>query len=61
VGFIKGEEKMTVDLTEVKLSRDLARALEQCIREGVVLPDEVKRAYIELCNHYTRQIQSELS
>ena len=52
---------MIVDLTEVRLSRDVARALEQAIRDGVDLPDEVKRAYIELCNHYARQIESELS
>ena len=52
---------MFVDLTEVRLSRDLARALEVAIRGGLELPDEVKRAYAELCKHYTKQIESELS
>lgn len=44
---------------EIKLSRDLAREIEQCIRQyGNVVPESVLNAYFKLKEHYALQIQS---
>jgi hypothetical protein len=44
--------------TEIKLSRALARTIEQnLIQYGNVMPQDVIKAYHELQKHYQRQIE----
>jgi hypothetical protein len=44
--------------TEIKLSRALARTIEQnLIQYGNVMPQDVINAYHELQKHYQRQIE----
>lgn len=46
---------------EIKLSRDLAREIEQVTRQyGNVVPENVLNAYYKLKEYYALQIQSEL-
>jgi len=50
-----------IDLTEVKLARTLGRAIEEEIKKGNKIPDEVLRAYEELYKHWQLQMDRELS
>ena len=50
-----------IDLTEVKLARTLGRAIEEEIKKGNKIPDEVLRAYEELYKHWQYQMSLELS
>jgi hypothetical protein len=44
--------------TEIKLSRALAKTIEQnLIQYGNVMPQDVIKAYHELQKHYQRQIE----
>lgn len=44
---------------ELKLSRDLAREIEQSIRQyGNVVPENVLNAYLKLKEYYALQIES---
>ena len=46
---------------EIKLSRDLAREIDQVTRQfGNVVPENVMNAYLKLKEHYALQIESEL-
>ena len=46
--------------TELRLSRDLSREIEQTLHQfGEVLPDNVRLAYNRLNEHYAKQIQME--
>ena len=46
---------------EIKLSRDLAREIEQVTQQyGNVIPNNVMQAYLKLVEYYARQIESEL-
>ena len=49
------------DLDEIRLARTLGRAIEEEIRKGSKLPDEVLRAYEELYKHWQWQMTRELS
>ena len=49
------------DLTEVRLARALGRVIEEELQKGNDLPEEVKRAYLELYQHWQLQMQRELS
>ena len=49
------------DITEIRLARELGRVIEEELRKGNKLPDELMRAYIELYNHWQWQMQRELS
>jgi len=50
-----------IDLTEVKLARTLGLAIEEEIKKGNKIPDEVLRAYEELYKHWQYQMSLELS
>lgn len=52
---------MNTDLDEVRLARSLGRVIEEEIRKGNKLPDEVLRAYEELYKHWQWQMARELS
>jgi hypothetical protein len=46
---------------EIKLSRDLAREIEQVTRQyGNVVPEDVLNAFYKLKEYYALQIESEL-
>lgn len=46
--------------TELRLSRNLANAIEQIVQQyGNVIPQSVRQAYEELHAHYVKQIQEE--
>jgi hypothetical protein len=48
-------------IKEIKLSRDLAREIDQITRQyGNVVPENVLNAYYKLKEHYALQIESEL-
>ncbi len=49
------------DLEEIRLARALGRVIEEEVRKGNKLPDEVLRAYEELYKHWQWQMQRELS
>ena len=49
------------DIEEIRLSRALGRVIEEEIRKGNKLPDEVLRAYEELYRHWQWQMTRELS
>jgi|GEM_PF-3067275 len=45
---------------EIKLSRDLARSIDEIIKQyGEVIPQPVRAAYNRLNTHYQYQMQSE--
>ena len=48
-------------LSEVRLARKLGQVIEEELRKGTELPEEVKRAYLELYAHWQWQMQRELS
>jgi hypothetical protein len=50
-----------LDLEEIRLGRALGRVIEEEIRKGNKLPDEVLRAYEELYKHWQWQMSRELS
>lgn len=46
---------------ELKLSRDLAREIDQVTRQyGNVVPENVMNVYLKLKEHYALQIESEM-
>ena len=49
------------DLDEIRLARTLGRAIEEEIKKGIKIPDEVLRAYEELYTHWQLQMDRELS
>jgi len=49
------------DIEEIRLARALGRVIEEEIRKGNKLPDEVLRAYEELYKHWQWQMTRELS
>jgi hypothetical protein len=49
------------DLDEIRLARILGRAIEEEIKKGNKVPDEVLRAYEELYKHWQSQMDRELS
>lgn len=50
-----------LDFEEIRLARTLGRAIEEEIKKGNKLPDEVLRAYEELYKHWQYQMARELS
>jgi hypothetical protein len=49
------------DLEEIRLARTLGRAIEEELKKGNTVPDEVFRAYEELYKHWQYQMTRELS
>lgn len=49
------------DIEEIRLARTLGRVIEEEIRKGNKLPDEVLRAYEELYRFWQYQMSKELS
>ena len=49
------------DIEEIRLGRTLGRVIEEEIKKGNKLPDEVLRAYEELYKHWQVQMDRELS
>jgi hypothetical protein len=49
------------DLDEIRLARTLGRTIEEEIKKGNKIPDEVLRAYEELYKHWQLQMDRELS
>ena len=49
------------DIEEIRLARTLGRMIEEEIKKGNKLPDEVLRAYEELYKHWQYQMNRELS
>jgi hypothetical protein len=49
------------DIEEIRLARTLGRMIEEEIKKGNKLPDEVLRAYEELYKHWQYQMARELS
>ena len=49
------------DIEEIRLARSLGQIIEEEIRKGNKLPDELLRAYEELYKHWQWQMQRELS
>jgi hypothetical protein len=48
------------DIEEIRLARTLGRAIEEEIKKGNKVPDEVLRAYEELYKHWQLQMAREL-
>jgi hypothetical protein len=55
------EVAQTGALQEIRLARTLGRIIEEELHKGTNLPEEVKRAYLELYAHWQWQINRELS
>jgi hypothetical protein len=49
------------DIQEIRLARQLGVVIEAELQKGTELPDEVKRAYLELYQHWQLQMATELS
>lgn len=49
------------DIQEIRLARALGRVIEEELQKGSEIPDEVKRAYLELYNFWQVQMAKELS
>ena len=49
------------DIQEIRLARALGRVIEEELRKGTKLPDEVLRAYQELYRFWQIQMSRELS
>jgi hypothetical protein len=49
------------DIEEIRLARALGRMIEEELRKGNKLPDEILRAYEELYKHWQYQMNRELS
>jgi hypothetical protein len=49
------------DIEEIRLARTLGRVIEEELKKGNKLPDEVLRAYEELYKHWQYQMDRELS
>lgn len=49
------------DINEIRLARALGRVIEEELQKGSDLPEEVKRAYLELYAHWQYQMNGELS
>jgi hypothetical protein len=50
-----------IDITEIRLARQLGVVIEAELQKGTELPDEIKRAYLELYQHWQLQMTTELS
>ena len=50
-----------MDIEEIRLGRALGRAIEEEIRKGNKLPDDVLKAYEELYRFWQVQMAKELS
>ena len=50
-----------IDFTEVRLARQLGVAIEEELAKGTILPEDIKRAYLELYNYWQYQMSRELS
>ena len=50
-----------INIEEIRLARALGRAIEEEIRKGNKLPDEILKAYEELYKHWQIQMEKELS
>jgi len=50
-----------LDIEEIRLARSLGRVIEEELRKGNKLPDEILRAYEELYRHWQWQMSRELS
>jgi hypothetical protein len=48
-------------LQEIRLARALGRVIETELQKGTELPDEVKRAYLELYAHWQYQMNKEMT
>ena len=49
------------DIEEIRLARALGRVIEEELKKGTKLPDEVLRAYEELYRFWQYQMNRELS
>ena len=49
------------DIEEIRLARALGRTIEEELKKGNKLPNEVLRAYEELYKHWQYQMSLELS
>jgi hypothetical protein len=49
------------DIEEIRLARALGRMIEEELKKGNKLPDEILRAYEELYKHWQYQMNRELS
>lgn len=49
------------DIEEIRLARALGRAIEEELRKGSKVPDEILKAYEELYKHWQWQMSRELS
>ena len=49
------------DIEEIRLARALGRVIEEELKKGTKLPDEVLRAYQELYRFWQIQMSRELS
>ena len=49
------------DIEEIRLARTLGRMIEEELKKGNKLPDEILRAYEELYKHWQYQMNRELS
>jgi hypothetical protein len=49
------------DIEEIRLARALGRMIEEELKKGNRLPDEVLRAYEELYKHWQYQMNREMS
>ena len=49
------------DIEEIRLARALGRVIEEELRKGSEIPEEILKAYNELYKHWQWQISRELS
>ena len=49
------------DIEEIRLSRALGRAIDECFRAGDQIPTPILEAFAELKKHWDWQMQRELS
>lgn len=49
------------DIEEIRLARALGRVIEEELRKGSKVPDEILKAYEELYKHWQWQMSRELS
>lgn len=49
------------DIEEIRLARALGRVIEEEVRKGSKLPDELLKAYEQLYKHWQWQMSRELS
>jgi hypothetical protein len=49
------------DYEEIRLSRALARSIEDEMRKGTVFSDELLAVYNQLCMFYVKQMEAEVT